>query len=67
MLEVVWQKASSDACKPFELKAGVTVERHQAHLEQFEVFRCRWEQEDGRMSLQNEWTALADCYVPLNC
>ena len=67
MLEVVWQRASSDACKPYELKSGVTVERHQTALEQFEVFRCRWEQEEGRMPLKREWPSMADCFVDLRC
>jgi hypothetical protein len=39
-LEVVWQRSSTDACKPYELKPGSVIERMQAHLEQFEVNRC---------------------------
>merc|ERR1712167_54204 len=68
MLEVVWQRTTNEeVCKPYALKPGVTVERQQAHLEQFEVFRCRWEQEEGRMGLGKDWNSMADCYVSLNC
>lgn len=67
MLEVIWQRVSTDACRPYDLKPGVTVERHQAHLEQFEVFRCKWEQEEGRVPLVDDWNSLTDCYVGLNC
>ena len=66
-LEVVWQKVSSDACKQFDLKPGVTVERSQSHLEQFEIYRCRWEQEDGRRPFRQEAEDLADCFIALNC
>ena len=67
MLEVVWQRPSTDACRPYDLKPGVTVERHQAHLEQFEVFRCRWEQEEGRAPLRVDWNSQNDCYIGLDC
>jgi hypothetical protein len=62
-LEVVWQQASSDACKPYELKSGQVVERVQSHLEQFEVFRCDWIQEKTRRSLKIEYGDLVDSYI----
>lgn len=67
-LEVVWQRASSEACRPYELKAGEVVERMQSSLEQFEVFRSPWkgEGEAQRKGLSDEWASLADCYVSLD-
>ena len=67
-LEVVWQRASSDACKPYELRPGEVVERVQSNLEQFEVFRSPWRGagEASRLGLVDEWAALTDCYVALD-
>lgn len=62
-LEVVWQKASSEACKPYELKAGVVIERIQSQIEKFEVFRVPWVEEPLRRPLREELTALAECYL----
>jgi hypothetical protein len=64
-LEVLWQQASNDACKPFELKPGDIVERKICHLEQFEVFRCRWREENKRRSLEEELDLLRECFNPL--
>lgn len=61
-LEVIWQQASTDACKPFELKAGDIVERKVAHLEQFEVLRCRWREETKRLPLATELKLLSECF-----
>jgi hypothetical protein len=66
-LEVVWQKASNDACKPYELKPGVVVERTQAHIEQFEVFRCAWVNEDARKSLREDLASLSECFLSYKC
>jgi hypothetical protein len=66
-LEVVWQKSSNDACKPYDLKAGDVIERNQAHLEQFEVFRTKWKQEGMRRPLQEEWKIMMECYVQTEC
>lgn len=62
-LEVVWQKASTDACRPYDLKPGVVVSRLQAHLEQFEVYRCAWSQEPFRRPLKEDWGLSGDCFM----
>jgi len=62
-LEVVWQRASNDACKPYEVKPGQVIERLQNHLEQFEVFRTAWIHESSRKSLVAEFELLEDCYI----
>ena len=67
-LEVIWQRASSDACKPFELKKGEVVERSQAALEEFEVFRTSWgDSENMRLGLGLEWASLGDSYTTSEC
>ena len=67
-LEVVWQRGSSDACKPYELRPGEVVERLQSNLEQFEVFRSAWrgDGEAARRGLAEEWAGLTDCYVTMD-
>jgi hypothetical protein len=63
-LEVIWQRATpKEACKPYDLKAGQVVEKQQSHLEQFEVFRCAWAEENKRKALREELDLLADCYI----
>lgn len=64
-LEVVWQKSSNEAARRYEVKPGEVLERMQGHLEQFEVWRCPWRQEESRLSLQQEWEALKDCFIPM--
>jgi hypothetical protein len=66
-LEVLWQRSSTDACKPFELKAGEVVERTQAVLEEYEVYRVPWRDEAKRMRLDNEWPSLVDCFRQSDC
>jgi len=66
-LQVVWQRASSEACKPYELKKGDVIERGQAHLEQFEVFRAAWRQENKRKPLAEEWESSKDCFLAFSC
>ena len=66
-LEVIWQKASSEACKPFELKSGEVIERSQAVMEEYEVYRKQWKEEDKRMRLNCEWPALSDSYRVSDC
>ena len=66
-LEVVWQKASNDACKPFELLIGEVLERQQLHLEQFEVYRSEWKHEKLRKQLLEEWATLQECFLPTDC
>ena len=66
-LEVIWQRASNDACKPYELRTGEVIERSQARLEEFEVFRTPWEREDQRVSLGVEWASLTDCFAAASC
>ena len=61
-LEVVWQSPSSEACKPYELRPGVVVERQQSSIEKFEVFRTPWIQEVSRRSLVEEHVTLAECF-----
>lgn len=66
-LQVIWQKASNDQCKAYEVKPGEVLMRYQDHLEQFEVFRASWRQEPGRRPLSVEWPALAECYIQTDC
>ena len=66
-LEVVWQKASNDACKPYELKPGVVVERTQAHIEQFEVFRCPWASEKSRKPLREDLACMSESFLNNKC
>lgn len=61
-LEVVWQSPSSEACKPYELRPGVVIERQQSAIEKFEVFRAPWSQETSRKSLVEEHVTLAECF-----
>lgn len=63
-LEVLWHR-SDPACRPYELQQ--VLERFQADVEKFDVFRCPWDKEDLRMTLWQEWAALSECYVQLNC
>lgn len=66
-LEVVWQRTADEACKPYDLKSGEVLERMQSHLEQFEVFRCAWKEENKRKPLQEEWKMMMDCFVQTDC
>ena len=66
-LEVLWQRASTEACKPFELKQGEVIERSQAVLEEYEVYRVPWRVEAKRIRLDNEWPSLIDCYRQSEC
>lgn len=66
-LEVIWEKASTDACQPYELKTGIVIERKESVLEQFEVFRTSWLQEQGRQSLRIEKKALDECFWSVDC
>ena len=61
-LEVVWQRGSNEACTKHALQTGAVVERLQSALEQFEVFRCTWIDEQQRSSLGQEWGMLEDCF-----
>lgn len=66
-LEVVWERTSDEACKPYDLKSGEVLERMQSHLEQFEVFRCAWREENKRKPLQEEWKAMSECFIQTDC
>jgi hypothetical protein len=66
-LEVVWQRGSCEACKPFEPRPGEVLERRQDHLEQFEVFRAEWRHERLRRPLLQEWASLQECFQPVDC
>lgn len=66
-LEVIWQRASSEACKPFELKSGEVIERSQSVLEEYEVYRKPWKDEAKRIRLDHEWPSLVDCYRTSDC
>ena len=66
-LEIVWTKSSTEACKQYELKPGSVIERQQAHLEQFEVFRCPWRMDNLRKPLFQEWEANKDCFLQTDC
>ena len=61
-LEVVWQRSTTDACKPHDLMIGDVIERNQGVLEMFEVCRAPWKDEADRKELAGEWDALIDCY-----
>lgn len=62
-LEVLWQRSSSEECKPYELKPGEIIERNQGSLQDFEVFRCRWEKEGQRQPYVSEVVALQSCFA----
>lgn len=64
-LEVVWQKSSSEEVRKYEAKPGEVIERLQSHLEEFEVFRVPWRQDNLRKSLVQEWQTLKDCFIPM--
>jgi Ca2+-binding EF-hand superfamily protein len=64
-LEVVWQRSSNEEVRRFEAKPGEVIERVQSHLEEFEVFRVPWRQENLRKSLIQEWHTLQDCFIPM--
>lgn len=68
-LEVVWQRASPSmkTYKKFELRPGEVLERQQQDLEQFEVFRSEWMQEQSRLNLPQEYASLDDCFVAVDC
>ena len=66
-LEVLWQQATTEACKPFELKKGEVIERGQSALEEYEVYRMPWKEELQRMSLDGEWASLEDNYRSCDC
>jgi len=66
-LEVVWQQAISDTCTPYELKPGEVFERLQSTLEQFEVFRAPWRDEEARRGLLQEYSDLKDAYQAVDC
>ncbi len=66
-LEIVWQKSSSDKCKPYDYKSGDVIERNQAQLELFEVSRCPWKEESGRYRLRDEWVSLKDSFIQTDC
>mmetsp|Transcript_28821 Transcript_28821/g.48622 ORF Transcript_28821/g.48622 Transcript_28821/m.48622 type:complete len:1741 (+) Transcript_28821:136-5358(+) len=62
-LEIIWQKANNEKCKPYNLKPGEVVERTQAHIEQFEVFRSPWREEKSRRSLSEDLQTLSNCFL----
>jgi Ca2+-binding EF-hand superfamily protein len=66
-LEVIWQQATTEACKPFELKKGEVIERPQCVLEEYEVYRMPWKDEQRRVGLDGEWSSMIDCYRTTEC
>lgn len=66
-LEVIWQRASNEHCKPYELKKGEVIERLQARLEEYDVLRCEWRSEEERVKFTKEYDSLADSYVVSEC
>lgn len=64
-LEVVWQRSSSPACAPYELMPGEVIERTQDSLQEFEVFRCPWDDDEHRHPYTVELTSLLSCYYDL--
>jgi hypothetical protein len=62
-LEVIWQKASNENCKPYELRSGEVIERMGSHIEQFEVFRSVWLHEKLRKSFREDLKSLSDCFL----
>jgi Ca2+-binding EF-hand superfamily protein len=65
-LEVVWQKATTEACKPYELKPGVIGQRVQNALERFEVFRCAWSDESLRRPQWEDWSSMSECFIQVD-
>eukprot|EP01039_Chlorochromonas_danica_P007761 gene7761-8572_t len=61
-MEVIWTRSSTEAVKAYDIKSGDVIERLQEHIEAFEVFRTKWNQEALRRPLLSEWTLLQDCY-----
>ena len=62
-LEVVWQRASTERVRThYALTLGEVVERQESNIEEFEVFRCQWEEEPRRWSLARERDALRECF-----
>jgi hypothetical protein len=66
-LEVIWQKASNENCKPYELRSGEVIERMGSHIEQFEVFRSVWLHEKLRRPLREDLKSLSDCFLHYPC
>jgi hypothetical protein len=47
-LEVIWQRSSNEACKPYECSPGTIIQRIQSKIEEFQVYRLPWATEvDG--------------------
>lgn len=61
-LEVVWQTSTTESCKAFDLQPGAVVERAEANITQFEVYRVPWEQELSRKPLQEEHKLIDACH-----
>lgn len=66
-LEVIWQKASNENCKPYELRSGEVIERMGSHIEQFEVFRSVWLHEKLRKPFREDLKSLSDCFLQYPC
>jgi Ca2+-binding EF-hand superfamily protein len=69
-LEIIWQKTNTTApiesLKAFELNNGMIIQRIQSDIEQFEIYRQPWVEENKRLPLYQEWTTLSECYIPVN-
>jgi hypothetical protein len=58
-LEIVWQKCSANLSSEYELKPHEVVIRRQCDLEEFEVYRCAWAEDNRRKSLNADlWNQL---------
>lgn len=66
-LEVLWNKSSNDSSKSYEYKSGEIIKRLQSHIEQFEVFRCKWIHEPNRKSLKEDYNILDSCFLQYQC
>lgn len=62
-LEVIWEQASTNACRQYKLSPGTIIERTQRHFEQFEVFRTVWTKEEARMPFASEIASLSECFL----
>jgi hypothetical protein len=58
--------APIESLKAFELNNGMIIQRIQSDIEQFEIYRQPWVEENKRLPLYQEWTTLSECYIPVN-
>ena len=50
-LQVIWSTVSTKEASSHELKRDTKITRKEKHIFEFEAFRARWADEEGRRSL----------------